>query len=94
MAAIKLKSETFDPVGFAQSIDQQLPVYARPLFIRLLNEMEITGTFKLKKGTLKEEGFDPNQVTEQLLVRTPGSQGFEPLADQLYQQIEGQKLKF
>lgn len=94
MAAIKLKNETFDPISFAQSIDQQLPVYARPLFIRLLNEMEITGTFKLKKGTLKKEGFDPNQVTEQVLVRMPGSQGFEPLADQLYQQIEGQKLKF
>ena len=94
MAAIKLKSETFDPINFAQSIDQQLPVYARPLFIRLLNEMEITGTFKLKKGTLKEEGFDPNQVTEQLLMRMPGGQGFEPLTDQLYQQIKDQKLKF
>ncbi|MDF1644931.1 MAG: long-chain-acyl-CoA synthetase [Pseudomonadales bacterium] len=94
MAAIKLKSKDFNPTSFAQSIDQQLPVYARPLFIRILNEMEVTGTFKLKKGTLKEEGFDPNQVTEKVLMRMPGDQGFEPLTDQLYQQIKDQTLKF
>ncbi len=94
MAAIKLKDEAFDLESFAQSLDQQLPVYARPLFIRLLIEMEVTGTFKLKKGALKEEGFNPSQVSEQLLMRTPGGQGFEALTDQLYQQVQGQQLKF
>ena len=93
MAAVKLKAESFDLQSFASSLDEQLPAYARPLFIRLLNEMEVTGTFKLKKGALKEEGFDPAQVTEQLLMRTPDGQGFEPLTPELHQKVVGQQLK-
>ncbi|MBL4583146.1 MAG: long-chain-acyl-CoA synthetase [Pseudomonadales bacterium] len=93
MAAVKLKAESFDLQSFASSLDEQLPAYARPLFIRLLNEMEVTGTFKLKKGALKEEGIDPAQVTEQLLMRTPDGQGFEPLTPELHQKVVGQQLK-
>ena len=36
-----------------------LPPYARPIFLRLRPEMEITGTFKLRKVELVKDGFDP-----------------------------------
>ena len=94
MVAIKLTGDLFGLESLTESIDQQLPVYARPLFIRLLDEMEVTGTFKLKKGTLKQEGFDPQQVTDKLLIRTPGGDGFELLTDQLYQQVTDKGLRF
>ena len=36
-----------------------LPDYARPLFLRIQSEIDVTGTFKQKKIDLVREGFDP-----------------------------------
>ena len=41
----------------------QLPSYARPLFLRIQPEMDITSTFKHKKTELQKEGFDPSVTT-------------------------------
>jgi len=41
-----------------------LPSYARPCFIRLTKHIELTGTFKVKKTVLQEEGYDLNRVTD------------------------------
>jgi fatty-acyl-CoA synthase len=35
----------------------RLPDYARPIFVRICNALEVTGTFKLKKHQLKDAGF-------------------------------------
>ena len=37
-----------------------------PLFIRFLEEMDSTGTFKHKKGDYKKEGFNPALVKEKM----------------------------
>src|SRR5437762_14248722 len=38
---------------------QALPAYARPLFIRIVPSIELTGTFRLKKSWLARQGYDP-----------------------------------
>jgi solute carrier family 27 fatty acid transporter 1/4 len=40
----------------------QLPSYARPLFLRLVARLDITGTFKMKKIAMQKEGFNPNCI--------------------------------
>jgi fatty-acyl-CoA synthase len=63
MAAITLKPGTsFDGRALADSLEQALPAYAVPLFIRLQTEQQTTGTFKYRKVELKQEGFDPGVV--------------------------------
>ena len=55
-----------DPATLYKEISPSLPPYARPLFIRLLPAVDITGTFKLQKKKLKEEGFHPDRVSDPL----------------------------
>ena len=50
--------KAFDLDGFAAHVLDKLPGYAVPRFIRLKSQLEITGTFKHRKGDLKKEGFD------------------------------------
>ncbi|BFZ01882.1 hypothetical protein BsWGS_04921 [Bradybaena similaris] len=42
----------------------QLPVYARPLFVRLLDAAVVTATFKQQKVQLMNEGYDLNKVKD------------------------------
>lgn len=50
---------------------EELPTYARPLFLRLLDEPIITGTFKQRKVDLANEGFDPNKIKDLLYYLDP-----------------------
>jgi acyl-CoA synthetase (AMP-forming)/AMP-acid ligase II len=78
----------------AQHLCAQLPAYAVPLFLRLRGEQETTSTFKFRKGSLKQEGFDPEQVDEPLYVLRDREAGFEPLTPELYEQIRGGAIRF
>ena len=67
----------YDPNGevnlekLAQIVQQQLPTYSWPLFIRLVKHLDITGTFKLKKFNLQQEGFDPSKISDKLYFLHP-----------------------
>jgi ribosomal 50S subunit-associated protein YjgA (DUF615 family) len=65
-----------------------------PIFIRLLEQEEITGTFKYRKVELKKEHYDLNQVEEAIFVMSPEEQQFVPLDSQMLQHIQQQKLRF
>ena len=43
---------------------QSLPFYARPLLLRVEPEIDVTGTFKMVKGKLSEEGYEPDKVAD------------------------------
>ena len=47
----------------------RLPAYARPLFLRIRREIEVTATFKHKKSDLAREGYDPAIVTDEHLFQ-------------------------
>jgi fatty-acyl-CoA synthase len=80
MAALLLAQGTsFAATRFYEHVDRTLPRYAAPLFVRLLPEMEVTGTFKLRKVTLQEEGFDPARVAEPLFFRDDEARTYVPL---------------
>ena len=87
MAAIVGTEASVDLANLAKKLFLSLPVYAVPLFVRLLPEVELTGTFKLKKVQLRNEGFDINKVQEPLFVMDPAQRNYVPLTADLYQQI-------
>ncbi len=64
-----------------------LPDYARPLFLRLQDEIEITGTFKQKKIDLVRDGFDPAMTTDPIYVSDPESRSFVRLDAAMYERI-------
>ncbi len=84
-----------DIAGLFAHIKRELPAYAIPVFLRLRQAMETTGTFKYQKNNLKKEGFDPAQVGgESLYVMLPGGNGYEPLTAEIYANIQAGKYRF
>ncbi|WP_339509809.1 long-chain-acyl-CoA synthetase [Pseudomonas sp. RL_15y_Pfl2_60] len=95
MAALRLSPGlSFDGEALARYLDAELPSYAAPLFIRLLDQVETTGTFKYKKTDLKNAGYDPDRVQDPLFARLPGSNSFTPVTQALYQAITGGQYRF
>ncbi len=81
MAAVTLADgvSSLDLDAFSDYVSTQLPSYARPVFLRIEPEIDVTGTFKMVKGKLREEGYDPDKVSDPLFVMKPGSDRYEPL---------------
>ncbi|HSA41845.1 MAG TPA: long-chain-acyl-CoA synthetase, partial [Mycobacterium sp.] len=58
----------------------KLPNCAIPLFIRVVDSLEHTTTFKSRKVDLREEAYGP-QVTDPLFVLGGRREGFVPFHD-------------
>lgn len=88
MAAITLKAgRELDGAALARTMHAALPAYAVPLFLRIREQQDTTGTFKYRKVELKQEGFDPGKVSEPLYVLADRDKGYEPLTAELYRRI-------
>jgi len=88
MAALSLVGQKFDGLKLAQHLCAELPAYAVPLFLRLREVQEVTGTFKYRKVELKREGFDPSSVDEPLFVLADRERGYEALNAALFERIK------
>ena len=88
MAALVLREGTeFSPESMSDLVQEDLASYARPVFIRILQEQQLTGTFKLQKGDLREAAFHPDKVTDDIYVWKPGASSYERMDDEFYKKI-------
>jgi citronellyl-CoA synthetase len=96
MAAIITDKDAaeFDLAGLYDVLNQGLPTYAVPHFVRFKTEFDTTDTFKLKKSELKKEAYDPNGFKDPVFARLPGQATFMPLTVELYQEIIDGKHRF
>jgi len=92
MAALVVSPE-FDITKLAAQLAPNLPAYARPIFLRIRPEMEITGTFKLRKVELVKEGFDPDTISDPLYILHNSNPEYVPLTAQVYADIVAGKMK-
>jgi fatty-acyl-CoA synthase len=76
-----------DLAGLHAHLAAHLPEYARPLFLRIQSEIDVTSTFKQKKIDLVRQGFDPAACREPIYFNDPQRRAFVPLDAMLYQQI-------
>ncbi|XP_058825807.1 long-chain fatty acid transport protein 4 isoform X2 [Topomyia yanbarensis] len=93
MAAILDPDRQVDLVKLAQTLKESLPSYARPLFVRLLTKVDMTGTFKLKKLDLQKEEFDPNVIVDALYYLSPKGT-YEYLNKEVFEQIQRGEIRF
>uniref|UniRef100_A0A8C7E8G2 long-chain-fatty-acid--CoA ligase n=1 Tax=Nothoprocta perdicaria TaxID=30464 RepID=A0A8C7E8G2_NOTPE len=94
MAAVRLRAGTrFEGERLAARARACLPSYAVPRFVRIQEALEITGTFKQRKGNLVREGFDPNVITEPLFVLDAAKGTYVPLSAAVYRDILEMRLK-
>jgi fatty-acyl-CoA synthase len=89
MALVVLSpSARFDPAAYYAFTERTLPAYARPLFIRLANTMDVTGTLKHKKVRLQQEGYDPEGIADALYFRDDTARTYVPLDADLKRRID------
>ncbi len=78
MAAVKLREGSqFAPRALAETLYATLPVYAVPLFIRIVESLETTTTFKSRKVELRAQGYGAD-VTDPLYVLGGRKEGYLP----------------
>lgn len=84
MAAVTLAegADALDLERFSRYVVENLPVYARPVFIRVQPDLEVTGTFKMMKGDLKKEAYDLSKISDPVYVMKPHSERYEPLDEE------------
>jgi fatty-acyl-CoA synthase len=84
MAAVKLRDGVdFDGHALAETVYSQLPVYALPLFLRLVDAVEHTTTFKSRKVDLREQGYrlEDAGLKDPLYVLAGRDEGYVPFYD-------------
>ena len=98
MAAIVLKdgvtTQDMELETLSAHIIDNLPSYARPLFIRVLTELPTTSTHKLQKNDLRDQAFHLDKVTDQLLVLKPHEPVYSRLDSDYYDRIMRREIAF
>jgi fatty-acyl-CoA synthase len=92
MAAL-VCSTAFDVGAFERHLAERLPDYAHPVFLRILNEIEVTSTFKPKKQDLVRDGYDPVAVSDSLYFNDRSRPGFVRLDSALFERIQGGQVR-
>ncbi|XP_031838570.1 fatty acid transport protein 1 isoform X2 [Nomia melanderi] len=93
MAAIYDENNTLDMNKLSVDLKGYLAFYAIPRFIRILTKIDLTGTFKLKKKDLLEDGYDPRRTKDKLYYLSEKS-GYQLLTVEVYEQILEKKIRF
>jgi fatty-acyl-CoA synthase len=86
MAALVVTPD-FELAVLRRTVASALPAYARPVFVRIVSTLEITGTFKLRTQELARQGFDPAQVGDALYLDDAACGEYRRLDAPLYERI-------
>lgn len=89
MAAITLADgvSSLDLEALTKFVKHELPAYAIPVFLRIQPEIEVTGTFKMVKGDLREEAYNTDQISDPVFVLPSGADAYQPLDDAMLASI-------
>jgi fatty-acyl-CoA synthase len=77
-----------DLAAFRTHLVDRLPAYARPLFLRVRDDLEVTATFKHTKSALMREGYDPVAIDDALYFNDRERQAFVRVDQSLYDRIQ------
>jgi len=92
MAAL-VTGEGFDLAALRRALQERLPAYARPLFLRIVAAIELTGTFKLRKHELALEGYDPTRIRDAVYIDDRERNEYVPLDARLHEQLHAGLLR-
>ncbi|APR66790.1 AMP-dependent synthetase [Thalassolituus oleivorans 4BN06-13] len=88
----RIPLDQMDWDSVTRHVRDKLPAYAIPLFLRIREEEEVTGTFKYRKVELKEEAYHLDKVDEPLLVLTSKNSIYEVLTSEIETKINNAEI--
>ncbi len=92
---ISTKDHTeFDLNGLLKLLNNNLPGYAVPKFIRFLSELATTVTHKIRKSDMKRKGFNINETEDPIYVLLPKASEYTLLTETIYHEIMREKIRF
>ncbi len=96
MASIfsKKKHDEFNFNEIIKILNENLPRYAIPLFIRFLSKLSTTSTFKIQKSNKKKVGFDLSKTDDPIYVLLPDCKEYIQLTEKIYSDIINEKYRF
>jgi len=95
MICIKLDDKkSFNIDKFSQFVMENLPKYSIPIFIRIKDELEFTGTHKLRKVNLRKQGYNINTIEDQVYFWDSSSKRYRNFEREQFQNLMTGKLKF
>jgi len=97
MAALAEQGGSGHPIDLkelADSVINRLPSYARPIFVRLVKELDITGTYKLKKRDMQMEGFDLHSIEDKMFFLDIEEKNYVSLTSELFDKINQKQIRF
>ncbi len=92
MASI-VSREVIDLAALRAHIGSRLPDYARPLFLRLRKDIELTATFKHVKNELIRDGFDPAATDDPIYFHDCERQAFVRIDQTSHDRIVSGKIR-
>ena len=75
-------------------MQNNLPPYAIPKFIRVLSKLKTTSTFKIKKSDMKKVGFDITKTNDPIYVLLPESSEYVLLSKEIHNNIMNRRYRF
>ena len=75
----------------AEVVMERLPTYSRPVFVRIAQQIDSTGTYKLRKGRLQKEGVEECQ--DDLYYLNMEKRAYQPLTGDVYDEIVKQEIR-
>jgi fatty-acyl-CoA synthase len=85
--------QNFDLVLFRECLAKHLPRYARPLFIRICQEIETTATFKHRKSELARQSYDPTVCWDAIYFDDSALERFVRLDETVFERIQTGQIR-
>ena len=92
MAVIVDTEKALDLKVLAKNLKNVLPAYARPIFIRFANALDVTGTYKLRKINYRKEAYDLSKVKDPIYFFDPLSQSYILFTTIIHDQLTNGKI--
>ena len=94
MAAIEDPDDIINVEFVSKKLPEVLPPYARPVFLRVTNSVDTTGTFKFQKTRLRKEGFDLSLVKDKLFYFDSKLAEYSVLTKEVYGKFVDGEMRF
>jgi len=92
MATI-VADDALDLRAFRAHLMNRLPEYARPVFLRVRDDLEVTATFKHIKTALRRDGYDPAAIVDAMYFDDRERQAFIRLDKSLFDRIQRGEIR-
>jgi fatty-acyl-CoA synthase len=87
MAALVIDDD-FELAALQDHLADRVPTYARPLFLRISRQLDVTGTFKYPKNEFARQGYNPGITEDPVYVSDPSTGAWLRINCAIYHNIQ------